>query len=412
MTTDDAVPTSRPVDPVASSRQEAVVPTKRPALIPLGVAAGVVVILATGGALVWRAESKVNQVALASEPRPVTVIGASDTTFRETHKYVGTIRPWIEANVGPQFISVYVDTVLVRPGAVVRRGEVLATLDCRNASASSQAVAAEARAIDARQRAVADETARMKTLLDGGFIDPNSVEVKQAESASEEAKLASERAKLSATALEVNDCILRAPFDGEVATRTIDPGAFVRPGTPLVSVIDRNTVRMTLDVPEIDFDIVAPGNTVALHVLATNATFPAAISRRSPAADLDTRTVHIEIDVPDPKREIPVNTTGEVSIEVGDPVRATAIPLYAASITGTKAAMFVVDGGVAHKKTFPILGEKGSDLYLDSSLRPGTLVVTEGQFVLSDGERVAAKQTPYATAQAASAPSPGKEGGQ
>jgi len=407
---DEGVTSSNPPDPPASQHAAVTAHPKRSLLIPAVIAGGVVAILGLGLALVLHAEAQINQVALASEPRPVTVIGASDTTFRDSRKYVGTIRPWIEANVGPQYISVYVDTVLVRPGATVQRGEVLATLDCKNASAASLAVAAEARAIDARQRAVADETARMKSLLDGGFIDPNSVEVKQAEAASEEAKLASSRAKLAATALEVNDCILRAPFDGEIATRTIDPGAFVRPGTPIVSVVDRNIVRMTVDVPEIDFNVVAPGSSVTLHVLATNATFPATIARRSPSADPDTRTVHVEIDVPDPKREIPVNTTGEVSIDVGEPIRATAVPLAAASITGEKAAMFVVENGVAEKKTFRVLGEKGSDLFLDTSLKPGTLIVTEGQFVLSNGEHVAAKQASYVTAQAAPA-TPSKEGG-
>jgi RND family efflux transporter MFP subunit len=410
MTMDEGV-TSSPSGAPSAGPQATGPVAKRSALIPVAIAAGVLLVLGVGVALVLHAESQVNQVAMASEARPVTVVAASDTTFRDSHKYVGTLRPWIEANVGPQYISVYVDTVLVRPGATVQRGEVLATLDCKNASAQSVAVAAEARAIDSRQRAVSDETARMKTLLDGGFIDPNSVEIKQAEAASEEAKLASERAKLAATALEVNDCILRAPFDGEVATRTIDPGAFVRPGTPIVSVVDRNTVRMIVDVPEIDFNVVAPGSTVSLHVLATDVTFPATISRRSPSADPDTRTVHVEIDVPDPQRQIPVNTTGEVTIEVGEPLKASAIPLVAAAISGEKAALFVVDNGVARKKSFPVLGEKGSDLFLDQTLKPGTLVVTEGQFVLNDGDRVAPKQASYATAQAAPQ-TPSKEGGQ
>ena len=119
--------------------------------------------------------------------------------------------------------------MLVRPGAAVQRDEVLATLDCRNASASSQAVGAEARAIDARQQAVAHESARVQSMLDGGFVSPNEAEQKAAQSASEQAQLAAQRAKLASTSLEVNDCVLRAPFDGEIATRTIDPGAFVRP---------------------------------------------------------------------------------------------------------------------------------------------------------------------------------------
>jgi RND family efflux transporter MFP subunit len=364
-------------------------------MVPVVVLSGVAVLIATTVALVQRADSRVNKVPLAATARPVTVIAARETTFRETRKYVGTLRPWIEADVGPQFISVYVDTVLVRPGATVRRGEVLATMDCRNATAASQAVAAEARAIDTRQQAVAHESARVQSLLDGGYVSPNEAEMKAAQSVSEEAQLAAQRAKLAATSLEVNDCVLRAPFDGEIATRTIDPGAFVRPGTPIVSVVDRNTVRMTFDVPENDFDVVAPGTPVRILVVATGKPVAGSISRRSPSADPDTRTVHVEVDLADTARAIPVNTTGEATIEVGEPVRATAIPLPAASITGSQAAVLVVEGGVARKKTFAVLGERGSDLYLASDLKPGTLVVTEGRFALANGDAVAAHEIAY-----------------
>jgi RND family efflux transporter MFP subunit len=378
----------------------------RSPVIPVVVTAGVLAILVATIALVRRAELRANGVPLAAKARPVTVVAARDTTYRESRTYVGTLRPWIEADVGPQFLSVYVDTVLVRPGATVARGEVLATMDCRNATAASQAVAAEARALDTRQRAVAHEAARVQSLLDGGFVSPNEVEMKAAQSASEEAQLAAQRAKLAATSLEVNDCVLRAPFDGEIATRTIDPGAFVRPGTPVVSVVDRTTVRTTFDVPENDFDVVAPGAPVKILVVATGKTVNGGISRRSPSADPETRTVHVEVDLPDRERAIPVNTTAQATIEVGEPVRATAVPLPAASITGTQAALFVVEGGVARKKTFPVVGERGSDVYLAADLRPGTLVITEGRFALANGDAVAAHEVQYATELSSSSPAP------
>jgi membrane fusion protein (multidrug efflux system) len=399
MTMENADSRSGPSDSDPPVREDAPATAARSPLIPMVVLLSTLAVLAVGGLLVWRAQSKVNNVALVSAPRPVTVIRASAATFRDSRKYVGTLRPWIEANVGPQFISAYVDTVLVRPGAVVKRNEVLATLDCRYSSASSQAVAAEARAIDAMQRAVAHESTRIQSLLDGGFVSPNEAEQKAALSASEEAKLASQRAKLVSTTLEVSDCILRAPFDGEVATRTIDPGAFVRPGPAIVSVVDRSTARMTVDVPESDFKFVPPGAAVSLHVIATDETRSASISRRSPAADPDTRTVHVEVDVADPKRLIPVNTTGELRIEVGDPAPATTVPLYAASVSGSKATLFVVEDGIAHKRTLHVLGEQGSSLFVEPLLKAGTSVVTEGQFLLEDGERVAAKLVPYGTVQ-------------
>ncbi len=368
---------------------------RRSSLILVVIVLAVAAVLLVGGALVWHAESKINKVALASSPKPVTVIAAPDATFRDSRTYVGTLRPWVEASVGPQYISVYVDTVLVRPGATVKRGDVLATLDCRNASASSQAVAAEARAIDARQQAVAHESARLQTLLDGGFVSTNEAEIKSAQSSSEEAQLASQRAKLSAMGLQVSDCILRAPFDGEIATRTIDPGAFVRPGTSIVSVVDRSTIRMTFDVPESDFDLVAPGTVADIRLAATGKMIAGSVSRRSPSADPETRTAHVEIDIADARREIPVNTTGEVRIEVGEPIRALVMPLVAASITGSKAAVFIVEGEVAHQKRMKVLGEVGSDLFVAPELPAGTPIVTEGWATLAEGDRVAARQIAY-----------------
>jgi RND family efflux transporter MFP subunit len=363
--------------------------------ISVAIAGGVAGVLVVGGLLVHRAESKVNEVPLSVAPKPVSVVVAQARSFRDSRVYVGALRPWIEADIGPQFISAYVDTVLVRPGATPKRNEVLATLDCRNASAASQAALAEARAIDTRQRAVAHESARVNSLLDGGFVSPNEAEQKEAQSAAEEAQLASQRAKLASRALEVGDCVLRSPFDGEVARRMIDPGAFVRPGTAIVSVVDRSTVRVVFDVPESDFDVVGPGTPVSVHVVATDRTLGATVSRRSPSADPDTRTVHCEADMPNSSREIPVNTTGEVRIAVGKPVPAAAVPLASAAVTGAKAAVFVVEGGVAHKKTFKVTGERGGTLFLDTALAAGAQVVTEGRAVLADGDAVTAKVVPF-----------------
>jgi membrane fusion protein (multidrug efflux system) len=364
--------------------------------IPLTIAAGVATLLVIGAAMVWRAQDKVNKIALASTAKPVTVVEAKAATFRPSRVYVGTLDPWVEARVGPQFVAAYVDTVLVRPGAVVKRSEVLATLDCRNASATSQAVTMQARAIDAQQKAMADEAARVRSLLDGGFVSPNEAEQKTAQGAAQAAELLSQKAKMMTAALEVSDCVLRAPFDGEIATRTEDPGAFVRPGAQIVSVVDRSIVRVVGDAPEIDFEAVRPGTVARVRVLAIGKDLTGTIARRAPAADPGTRTVHFEIDLPDPNHELPVGTTGEISIDVGEPVAATELPLYAASIRGEKAIAFVVEGDVAHSRTLGVKGEVGGSLFLEPDLKPGSLVVTDGRALLEDGDRVVVKQAPRA----------------
>lgn len=368
-------------------------------------------LIVIGILLLHRAESADNKISLSSAPKPVTVIAARDASFRASRSYVGTLEAWVRAAVGPQLVSGYVDTVLVRPGALVKKGEVLATLDCRNASATSQAVSMQARALEAQQTAIAHEAARVQGLLDGGFVSANEAEQKTAQSASQQAQLLATKAKLVGTALEVSDCVLRSPFDGEIATRSIDPGAFVRPGASIVTVVDRAIVRITGDAPEVDFDVVSPGTDVKIRVLSTGKELIGKVARRAPAADDATRTVRFEIDVPNQDRSIPVGTTGELRIDVGDPVPAVEVPLLAASVRGSKASVFVIENGAAHTRVVPLLGERAGKVYLAPTLKPGSLVVTEGRALLNDGDKVTSETEKEAPGQAtATSPAAGATG--
>ena len=360
-----------------------------PSMVLLGALGG---LLGVGGALYMRAAGSSNQVALASRPKPVTAVLGKAEAFQPTRRYVGTIEPWLAASVGPQMVSAYVDTVLVRPGDVVKRGAVLATLDCRNASAMSKVVAAQARALDAMRTATANEASRVASLLDGKYVSQNEVDQKKAEAASKEAQLAALQAQAVGTSLQVDDCVLRSAFDGEVADRRADPGAFVRPGSAIATVIDRHMVRITAEVPEDDFDAVTPGTPVRIHLASTNKDLTSRIARRAPAADPDTRTTHIEIDVDNPDRSMPVWTTAELSIDVGQPIAATSIPLAAATVHAGKAKVFVVQNGVAHVRRAPVIGERDGILYVDPKALPGaTPVVMEGRNLLDDGQPIAAK---------------------
>ena len=126
-----------PADGAVARRREggARVSPPRFAAVPAVVVRRRSALLATGALMVHRAEARINKVALASSPQPVAVVRATAAMYRASRNYAGTFESWVESGVGPQFLSAYVDTVLVRPGAVVKRGDLLATLDCRNANA-------------------------------------------------------------------------------------------------------------------------------------------------------------------------------------------------------------------------------------------------------------------------------------
>lgn len=381
----------------APTRETNVVPTirlrsERHASVPLLLMTLVLVVLGVGFGLLRRASANVNAVALASNPKGVVGVRARPAQLRERRRYVGTLEPWLEAKVGPQLVSAYVSTVLVRPGLRVRKGEVLATLDCRNSSAENKSIELQARALDARQRALASETVRFQSLLERGFVSPNEVEQRQAQTAAESAQLAALQAHSVGKSLEVDDCILRAPFDGEIATREVDPGVYVRPGTTLVSLADRHLFRVVANVPEKDFDSVAPGTPIGLHLVSNQLHLDAKISRRSPVADAATRTIHLEVDLDPGGRELPAGTTVELELELANPAPALKVPLTCANVRGDRATLFVVRGKKAHQITVSVLGEQSGSLYVGSELPADSLVITEGRRQLFDGDEVLVRE--------------------
>jgi len=137
------------------------------------------------------------------------------SVFRSTRSYVGTLQPWSEASVGPQLVSAYVDTVLVRPGAIVKRRDVLATLDCRNVSARVRRSRWRLAPIAAHQKALASEAARGARSARRRLRLTQRSRAKQTPEAPQRPRVCLPRSRsLAGVALEVNDCILRAPFDG------------------------------------------------------------------------------------------------------------------------------------------------------------------------------------------------------
>src|SRR5207302_199896 len=88
---------------------------------PIAIGLGVAGLLAAGAFMVVHADAQVSTTALTASAKLVTVVQAKATTYRASRTYVATIEPWVEAKIGPQLVSAYVDTVLVRSAGCVAR---------------------------------------------------------------------------------------------------------------------------------------------------------------------------------------------------------------------------------------------------------------------------------------------------
>ena len=283
--------------------------------------------------------------------------------------------------------------MLVRPGEPAARGQVLATLECKSASAQSRAMQQQARALSATQVAIESEAGRLSVCWPAATSRPTK------SSAARPRARASRRSFWRRThawcALPWKSMTARCARRSMARSRSVCsiPAALLVPAqrSSRWSIGPR---ARPLDVPEADFALVRPETPVRLHLLATGATWKAR-SLAGPPADGATRTVHAEIDLDNPSQQILVGTTAELTIGIREPQPATQIPLRTAAVRGEQAALFVVREHHAHSLKIAVLGESGGSLFVAPTLLAGTPVVTEGRALLSDGDPVSERvETP------------------
>lgn len=167
----------------------------------------------------------------------------------------------------------------------------------------------------------------------------------QAEVSAAEAELEVARARTEVARRELDEIEemlqytkLVAPFDGTVTIRHIEPGDLVRAsgnsdtasGRPLIVVSQIDPVRVRVSVPERDTPFVESGDQarIILQALPTE-TFTGTVSRVSGVLDEKTRTMLVEIDLPNPEGRLAPGMFGQATIDLEDASPGLRLPVNA-----------------------------------------------------------------------------------
>ncbi|MBS7455544.1 efflux RND transporter periplasmic adaptor subunit [Coralloluteibacterium stylophorae] len=171
-------------------------------------------------------------------PRPVVVEHPQTArSQRQTLDYSGRV----EAAEGTQLsfqVSGRVETIHVRDGEDVERGELLAELDDTD-------YRVRLREAMVNERTAAADFARRSQLEEEGILSPAALEQSQAQ-------LASARAAREQAERQVAYTRLEAPYDGRVARSEVEEGVVVQAGQPIFTMQDSGIVEIAVDVPETD----------------------------------------------------------------------------------------------------------------------------------------------------------------
>jgi multidrug efflux pump subunit AcrA (membrane-fusion protein) len=138
-----------------------------------------------------------------------------------------------------------------------------------------------------------------------------------------------------------------APFSGVVVARNAIAGVFVAENSTLFTEIDAGTMRLEMEVPEVDAGKVKLAMPVtASFVAMPSRQFMAKVSAIVPMIDGRTHTLHVDADLPNPDRMILAGMSGEATVDIASRSGALAIPAAAVAADGS---VFRLDGDRARK---------------------------------------------------------------
>jgi RND family efflux transporter MFP subunit len=182
-----------------------------------------------------------------------------------------------------------------------------------------------------------------------------------------------------------------APFDGVISTRYVHPGALVGPGAdaPLLQLDQISHLRLAIAVPESDIAGLVKGLRVEFKVPAyPDRTFSGVIARPAYALDMKTRTMPVELDVPNPQRLLAPGMYPSVLWPVERSRASVLVP--PTSVVTTTERVFVIrdDGGRAQWVSVRKGPTVGNLVEVEGNLNPNDEVVEHATDEIRDGSEL------------------------
>jgi RND family efflux transporter MFP subunit len=193
---------------------------------------------------------------------------------------------------------------------------------------------------------------------------------------------------------------MTAPFDGVVTQIYAYTGALLPAGTAsnksdsgLCRLSQNNLLRLVIPVPERAVPGIHLGETVAVTVSGRNKTFDGKIIRFSDQIDTTTRTMHTEVDVPNPKYELVSGMYASVKIPLHSVANVLTVPVQAVQSAGEgKGTVLVVDHGNKIESRSVTLGlQSATEVEITSGLQENEMVIFGAQGQFKPGEVVSPK---------------------
>jgi RND family efflux transporter MFP subunit len=342
---------------------------------------------------------------------PVREAGSSQSAVLNASGYV---TPQRRSTVSAK-VTGKIKEVLIDEGMQVTAGQVLARLDdvdavaaLRSAEADRAVAAASLDDLAVRLANARRTLERNRGLREGQYVSEQALDDSETEVESLEAQAALARERINSAARSVDvakqnveNCTIRAPFDGIIVSKDAQPGEMVSPisagggytRTGIATVVDMSSLEVEVDVGESYIARVSPGQRVETVLDAyPDWRIPSSVRTVIPTADRQKATVKVRIrfDELDPRilPDMGVKVSFLESAPDSSAAPAVLVPRDAVRRDGDQPFVLLVRDGRLERRAVRTGRERGGDIEVTAGLRSGEKVVTAPREGLSEGQRV------------------------
>lgn len=189
---------------------------------------------------------------------------------------------------------------------------------------------------------------------------------------------------------QVDNTILRAPFDGVVAEVYVTTGSIASPQSPVIKLISRE-LEVQIEAPENQISYLYNTQPAALKVAAfPGQDFPAMIASVAPAADATSHTFPVKITPLDEESQLRAGMFAEITVLLEEKTGVTLVPRSAVTTFEGQDVVYVVsaDEQTVSRRPVTIGLSDGDRLEITSGLSAGDVVALAGLSNLTDGSRI------------------------
>lgn len=363
--------------------------------------AAVVAIGAGAAAMQWFAanERAAAQAPRDAEPRVVRVeVG---TAVRKSSPVLieglGNVTPIASVAVRTRIDSEII-AVHFKDGALVKKGDLLVTLDSRAVEAQIRQAEAQ-RARDQAQLEGAERDLKRYTDLVARQATPQiNVDNARTQADVYRAAIRATQALIDNLKVQLSYCTIRAPISGRISQANVKVGNLVRTGdlTPIATINQMAPVYVSFTVPQQSLpDVrraVASGEApVEVVVPGEQRLARGAVTMIENAVDTATGMAIIRSTMPNDDELLWPGTLVTARLTLRNE-EAVVVPAPAVQMSQQGAFVYVVEDGAARVRPVKVARTQDDETILESGLEGGETVVTDGHLQLSDGARVSPRK--------------------